>query len=83
MELMDGAVEISKEPMLNGYHIDLKYGESAILGSYNIGLKETLWYNHAIPTLQKLELYAWWNWNHQVSINFLFLKSGQNQVLLH
>ena len=48
---MDGAVEISKEPMLNGYHIDLKYGESAILGSYNIGLEATLWHNHAIPTL--------------------------------
>ena len=58
MELMDGAVEISKEPMLNGYHIALKYGGSAILGSYNIGLKGTLWYNHAIPILQKLELYA-------------------------
>ena len=81
MELMDGAVEISKEPMLNGYHIDLKYGESAILGSYNIGLKETLWYNHAIPTLLKLELYAWWN--DQVSINFLLLKSGKNPFLLH
>ena len=43
MEFKDGAVEISKEPMLNGYHIDLKYGESAILGDHTVGLKATLW----------------------------------------
>ena len=54
MELMDGAVEISKEPMLNGYHIALKYGGKCNFGNHTVGLKESLWYNHAIPTLLKL-----------------------------